>query len=144
MRCAIYTRKSSEEGLEQDFNSLHAQREAGEARVFEEIGSVDGAQHVRPVTIALEAAHFGLLSETADKAEGMQAFLEKRQPDFAEFRVESLDEIHAHLHEAVLASPTGEAILEQYIEGTEMNGIVIARQNDAIPLTLDPVSNSGW
>ena len=26
--CAIYTRKSSEEGLEQDFNSLHAQREA--------------------------------------------------------------------------------------------------------------------
>jgi DNA invertase Pin-like site-specific DNA recombinase len=30
-RCAIYTRKSSEEGLEQDFNSLHAQREACEA-----------------------------------------------------------------------------------------------------------------
>jgi site-specific DNA recombinase len=30
-RCAIYTRKSSEEGLEQDFNSLQAQREAGEA-----------------------------------------------------------------------------------------------------------------
>lgn len=26
--CAIYTRKSSEEGLEQEFNSLHAQREA--------------------------------------------------------------------------------------------------------------------
>jgi DNA invertase Pin-like site-specific DNA recombinase len=32
-RCAIYTRKSSEEGLEQDFNSLHAQREACEAFV---------------------------------------------------------------------------------------------------------------
>jgi len=31
MRCAIYTRKSSEEGLEQDFNSLDAQREACEA-----------------------------------------------------------------------------------------------------------------
>jgi site-specific DNA recombinase len=30
-RCAIYTRKSSEEGLEQDFNSLHAQRAACEA-----------------------------------------------------------------------------------------------------------------
>ena len=28
LRCGIYTRKSSEEGLEQDFNSLHAQREA--------------------------------------------------------------------------------------------------------------------
>ena len=33
LRCGIYTRKSSEEGLEQDFNSLHAQREACEAYV---------------------------------------------------------------------------------------------------------------
>ena len=30
-RCAVYRRKSSEEGLEQAFNSLHAQREACEA-----------------------------------------------------------------------------------------------------------------
>src|SRR5436189_1380464 len=33
LRCAIYTRKSSEEGLEQDFNSLHAQREACESYI---------------------------------------------------------------------------------------------------------------
>lgn len=33
VRCAIYTRKSSEEGLEQDFNSLHAQRDACAAYV---------------------------------------------------------------------------------------------------------------
>ncbi len=33
IRCAIYTRKSTDEGLEQDFNSLHAQREACEAYV---------------------------------------------------------------------------------------------------------------
>jgi hypothetical protein len=33
VRCAIYTRKSSEEGLEQSFNSLQAQREACEAYV---------------------------------------------------------------------------------------------------------------
>jgi site-specific DNA recombinase len=32
-RCAIYTRKSSENGLEQSFNSLHAQREACEAYI---------------------------------------------------------------------------------------------------------------
>ena len=32
-RCAIYTRKSTEEGLEQDFNSLNAQREACEAYI---------------------------------------------------------------------------------------------------------------
>jgi site-specific DNA recombinase len=31
LRCAIYTRKSTEEGLQQEFNSLDAQREAGEA-----------------------------------------------------------------------------------------------------------------
>jgi site-specific DNA recombinase len=33
VRCAIYTRKSTDEGLEQDFNTLHAQREAGEAYI---------------------------------------------------------------------------------------------------------------
>ena len=33
IRCAIYTRKSTEEGLEQDFNSLDAQREAGESYI---------------------------------------------------------------------------------------------------------------
>ncbi len=37
-RCAIYTRKSSEEGLEQDFNSLHAQREACEAFIKSQAG----------------------------------------------------------------------------------------------------------
>ena len=31
LRCAIYTRKSTEEGFDQDFNSLDAQREAAEA-----------------------------------------------------------------------------------------------------------------
>ena len=33
MRCAIYTRKSTEEGLDQDFNTLDAQRESGEAYI---------------------------------------------------------------------------------------------------------------
>jgi hypothetical protein len=33
VRCAIYTRKSSDEGLEQEFNSLDAQREACEAYI---------------------------------------------------------------------------------------------------------------
>ena len=33
MRCAIYTRKSTEEGLEQEFNTLQAQREAAEAYI---------------------------------------------------------------------------------------------------------------
>ena len=34
IRCAIYTRKSTEEGLEQQFNSLQAQRESAEAYVL--------------------------------------------------------------------------------------------------------------
>ena len=52
------------------------------------------------------------------------------------FRVESVADIEIHLHEAVAASPTQEAILEEFVEGTEMNGIVIARAGDAWALTL--------
>jgi biotin carboxylase len=52
------------------------------------------------------------------------------------FRIESLDDIDAHFHEALRASPTGEAILEEFVEGVEMNGIVIARGGAMIPLTL--------
>jgi len=37
-RCAVYTRKSSDEGLDQAFNSLDAQREAGEAYAKSQIG----------------------------------------------------------------------------------------------------------
>jgi len=37
-RCAIYTRKSSDEGLEQEFNSLDAQREACEAYIKSQAG----------------------------------------------------------------------------------------------------------
>jgi len=38
VRCAIYTRKSTEEGLDQEFNSLDAQREAGEAYIASQVG----------------------------------------------------------------------------------------------------------
>ena len=38
LRCAIYTRKSSEEGLEQTFNSLDAQREACGAYILSQAG----------------------------------------------------------------------------------------------------------
>ena len=38
VRCAVYTRKSTEEGLEQEFNSLDAQREAGEAFIRSQVG----------------------------------------------------------------------------------------------------------
>ena len=38
LRCAIYTRKSTEEGLEQDFNSLDAQRESCAAFIASQAG----------------------------------------------------------------------------------------------------------
>jgi len=52
------------------------------------------------------------------------------------FRIESMDDVEAHLHEVLTISPTGEAILEEYVEGTEMNGIVIAHGGEQVPLTL--------
>ena len=38
IRCAIYTRKSTEEGLDQDFNSLDAQRESAENYIASQKG----------------------------------------------------------------------------------------------------------
>lgn len=38
LRCAIYTRKSSDEGLDQQFNSLDAQRESAEAYIASQVG----------------------------------------------------------------------------------------------------------
>jgi len=38
LRCAVYTRKSTEDGLEQEFNSLDAQREACAAYIASQVG----------------------------------------------------------------------------------------------------------
>jgi biotin carboxylase len=54
----------------------------------------------------------------------------------AVFRIESLDDLRANLAEAIAESPTGEAIVETFVDGIEMNGIVIARNGDAALLTL--------
>jgi site-specific DNA recombinase len=37
IRCAVYTRKSSEEGLDQEFNSLQAQRERARLQLAERL-----------------------------------------------------------------------------------------------------------
>src|SRR6266403_4254403 len=42
LRCAIYTRKSTEHGLEQEFNSLDAQRDACEAYILRSIYKESG------------------------------------------------------------------------------------------------------
>ena len=53
-RCAIYTRKSSEEGLDQEFNSLDAQREACEAYVV----SQKAEGWIPTMTVAFRAARW--------------------------------------------------------------------------------------
>src|ERR671934_2874276 len=52
------------------------------------------------------------------------------------FRLASTDELDAHLHAALAESAGGETILESFHEGLELNGLVIARDGDAFPLTL--------
>jgi biotin carboxylase len=52
------------------------------------------------------------------------------------FYVESKDELDAHVHAALAESPTDEAIVESFHDGLELNGIVIARDGAAFPLTL--------
>lgn len=60
------------------------------------------------------------------------------------FRIDSLDDVDAHLHEALSASPTGEAVLEELVTGTEMIQIVAAHDGNLIPLTLSDRLQAGF
>ncbi len=52
------------------------------------------------------------------------------------FRLESFDDLDRHLHAALAESPTGEAIVEEYVDGLELNGLVVARAGAPYPLLL--------
>jgi biotin carboxylase len=52
------------------------------------------------------------------------------------FRLETADDLERHLHVALGESRTEEAIIEAYVEGLELNGLVIVRDGEAFPLTL--------
>jgi biotin carboxylase len=52
------------------------------------------------------------------------------------FRIESPGDLESNLHSALAESPGREAILEEFAEGTEMNGIVVARRGRASLVTL--------
>jgi biotin carboxylase len=54
----------------------------------------------------------------------------------AVFRIERPAELERDLAEAVSESPTGQAMLEEFVDGIELNGIVIARGGRAELLTL--------
>jgi biotin carboxylase len=55
---------------------------------------------------------------------------------FGVFQVGSVEEVAARLPDALAVSPTGEAILEEFAEGTEMNGIVVVVDGRVLSVTL--------
>jgi len=54
----------------------------------------------------------------------------------AVFRVDERDELERNLAEAMDESPTQEALVEGFVEGIELNGIVVARSGETTLLTL--------
>jgi biotin carboxylase len=54
----------------------------------------------------------------------------------AVFRIETRADLEQNLAEAVDESPTGQAVLEEFVDGVEMNGIAVARSGEPVLLTL--------
>jgi biotin carboxylase len=54
----------------------------------------------------------------------------------AVFRVESRSELERNLDEAIAESPTSEALVEEFVDGIELNGIVVARRGEPALVTL--------
>ena len=52
------------------------------------------------------------------------------------FRLESIEDLEAHLHVALAESGGGEVVLERFHEGLELNGIVIVRDGEPAVITL--------
>jgi biotin carboxylase len=52
------------------------------------------------------------------------------------FLLRSFDDLDRHLHAALVESPSDEAIVEEYVDGLELNGLVVVRGGQAYPLLL--------
>jgi biotin carboxylase len=52
------------------------------------------------------------------------------------FRLESMDDLEAHLHAALAESAGGEVVLEHFHDALELNGLVLARGGEVSTLTL--------
>jgi biotin carboxylase len=74
---------------------------------------------------ALDAVSFPAVLKPADSG-GQRAV----------FRVEDAESLRTNLAEALEESSTGEAILEEFVDGVELNGIVVARGGEPTLLTL--------
>jgi biotin carboxylase len=52
------------------------------------------------------------------------------------FKLDSQADLEAHFPDALAASPGGEVIIEEFLDGIEMNAMAIVRNGDVIPLTV--------
>ena len=52
------------------------------------------------------------------------------------FRIDSRADLERHLHAVLAESPTREAIVEEFVDGLELNGLAVARRGDVTLLTL--------
>jgi biotin carboxylase len=52
------------------------------------------------------------------------------------FLLRSVDDLDRHLHAALVESPSDEVIVEEYVEGLELNGLVVVRGGQAHPVLL--------
>jgi biotin carboxylase len=52
------------------------------------------------------------------------------------FQLRSFDDLDRHLHAALTESPSDEVIVEEYVDGLELNGLVVVRAGHAYPLLL--------
>jgi biotin carboxylase len=52
------------------------------------------------------------------------------------FLLRSFDDLDRHLHAALAESPTGEAIVESFVDGLELNGLVVVRGGEPYALLL--------
>ncbi|HWX83709.1 MAG TPA: bifunctional enoyl-CoA hydratase/phosphate acetyltransferase [Xanthobacteraceae bacterium] len=145
VRCAIYTRKSSEEGLEQEFNSLQAQREACEAfidsqrhegwrclRAAYDDGGFSGATMDRPALQQL------LADITAGRVDNVVVYkidrLTRSLADFAKI-VEILDakgasfvSVTQQFNTTTVREGKAEALMKGSLHTDELMGAVVARE----------------
>jgi biotin carboxylase len=77
------------------------------------------------IEVALDAVAFPAVLKPVDSG-GQRAV----------FRIESREELERDLPEAIAESPTDEALVEEFVDGVELNGIVIVRDGEPASITL--------
>jgi biotin carboxylase len=83
------------------------------------------ARAVRDAAVAAKTVGFPAVLKPADSG-GQRGI----------FRLDSIEDLEAHLHAALVESGDGEVVLERFHEGLELNGIVVVRDGEPAVVTL--------